>query len=376
MEILAGIFAATTIAAIVCLICERKREHRRFTAVLSRLNESVLLFDGKGKLTSYNTAAETLLGRNLKKTSGEILPLSQAVAQALQNRPTEETADIGGKLCRLSAYPMAERGRVHGVILVLFDITEKENRDRLRREFTANVSHELKTPLTSISGFAEILRDGMVKPEDVSQFAGRIHNESKRMITLVEDILELSRLDEPQVTEQREAVDMQQLVRTTVNHLQPLAEKQSVSFDTRTKPLTIYGAPRILEEILYNLCENAVKYNRVGGRVTVTVTEENGQPVLRVADTGIGIPASEQERVFERFYRVDKSHSRAIGGTGLGLSIVKHGVAQHGAVISLNSRVGLGTTVTITFPPQENTVITDWCCGFAFYFLFLGRFLL
>lgn len=353
MEILPWILAIAAIAVIAWLLCERRRERRRFAAVLSCLNESVLLFDAKGNLSSYNTAAEQLLGRNLKKTAGEILPLSQAVQHALQNRPTEETADIGGKLCRLSAYPMTEHGKIRAVMLLLLDITEKENRDRLRREFTANVSHELKTPLTSISGFAEILRDGMVKPDDVPQFAGRIYDESKRMIALVEDILELSRLDEPKVAEQRETVDMQQLVRTTVNRLKPLAEKQNVWFDTRTKPLTVYGVPRILEEILYNLCENAVKYNRAGGRVTVTVTEENGQPVLRVADTGIGIPASEQDRVFERFYRVDKSHSRAIGGTGLGLSIVKHGVAQHGAVISLSSRVGFGTTVTITFPSQE-----------------------
>ncbi len=353
MKIFAIILAVAAVVAIVWLICELCRERHRFTAVLSRLDEGVLLFDVHGKLGAHNAAAEELLGRNIARTVDEILPLSQAVTEGLSNRSTESAADIGGKLCRLSVYPLLQRDRVRGVMVVLLDITEKENRDRLRREFTANVSHELKTPLTSISGFAEILRDGMVKPEDVPQFAGRIYNESKRMITLVEDILELSRLDEPTMTEQREAVDMQQLVRITVNRLQPLAEKHSVSFDTRTKPLAVYGVPRILEEILFNLCENAVKYNRAGGRVTVTVTEENKQPVLRVADTGIGIPVSEQQRVFERFYRVDKSHSRAIGGTGLGLSIVKHGVAQHGAVISLNSRVGFGTTVTITFPPQD-----------------------
>ncbi len=352
MKILA-ILLAVSVVVIVWLLCELYRERRRFAAVLCRLNEGVLLFDARGKLDAHNAAAEELLGRNIAHTADEILPLSQAVRESLANRPVETTTEIGGKPCRLSAYPMLRHDRVCGAMVVLFDITEKENRDRLRREFTANVSHELKTPLTSISGFAEILRDGMVKAEDVPRFAGRIYDESKRMITLVEDILELSRLDEPAVTEQRETVDMQQLVRTTVNRLRPLTEKQNISFDTRTKPLTVYGVPRILEEILFNLCENAVKYNRAGGRVTVTVDRENGQPVLRVADTGIGIPADEQQRVFERFYRVDKSHSRAIGGTGLGLSIVKHGVAQHGAVISLNSRVGFGTTVTITFPPQD-----------------------
>lgn len=228
-----------------------------------------------------------------------------------------------------------------------------EKQDQMRREFTANVSHELKTPLTSISGFAEILRAGLVKAEDVPRFAGNIYNEAQRMITLVNDILRLSRLDENTVAETPVAVDLQALCTEQIRRLQPFAEQQGVTFRQEGETVTVYGIPHVLEEIVYNLCDNAVKYNRPNGTVTVRTAKEGTSVLLSVSDTGIGIPEKDQPRVFERFYRVDKSHSREMGGTGLGLSIVKHAAQLHHAVICLNSKEGIGTQITLRFP-QEN----------------------
>ena len=230
---------------------------------------------------------------------------------------------------------------------------EHDQQDQFRREFTANVSHELKTPLTSISGFAEILRDGLVLPEDVSRFAGKIYTEAQHMITLVNDILRLSRLDDQSVEVTREPVDLYALCREVITRLQPLADKRDIRFALDGAPVTVWGTPNVLEEIVYNLCDNAVKYNREHGSVTVTAEPAaNGGAHLSVADTGIGIRAEEIPRVFERFYRVDKSHSRELGGTGLGLSIVKHGALLYRAQIHVDSTPGVGTTISLDFPAR------------------------
>ena len=229
-----------------------------------------------------------------------------------------------------------------------------EKQDRMRRDFTANVSHELKTPLTSISGYAEIIRDGLVKEEDVGRFAGNIYEETQRLITLVGDILKLSQLDEGhQVRMERSEVDLYEIGRQVIATLQSTAEQKEVSFSLIGTPLTIIGVPKIIYEIIYNLCDNAIKYNKVGGQITVSVFEQGAKAVLSVKDTGIGISQEEQERVFERFYRVDKSHSKEIGGTGLGLSIVKHGAAYHDARIELISGLGEGTEIRIFFPKEQ-----------------------
>ncbi len=227
-----------------------------------------------------------------------------------------------------------------------------EKQDRMRREFTANVSHELKTPLTTISGSAEILQAGLVKPEDVPRFAGHIYNEAQRMISLVNDILRLSQLDQQEEIPDRERVELYSLCAEQMTRLRPLAARNRIRLIQQGGPAWVCGVPGMLEEIIYNLCDNAVKYNREGGLVTVT-TEASAEGVrLTVADTGIGIPQQEQARIFERFYRVDKSHSRSMGGTGLGLSIVKHAAQLHQATIHIDSRLHHGTTVEVLFPPE------------------------
>ena len=222
--------------------------------------------------------------------------------------------------------------------------------EQMRREFTANVSHELKTPLQSISGYAELLSEGMVKREDVPHFSKQILAESRRMIALVEDIIRLSHLDEGADDMQREEVDLYELAALTIRNLTPAAENAGISLHLNGKKTTLYGIAFLLETILFNLCDNAIKYNREGGSVTVHIDTTPQAVLVSVSDTGIGIPEPEQERIFERFYRVDKSRSKAVGGTGLGLSIVKHAAIVHDARIEIDSTVGKGTTFTVIFP--------------------------
>ena len=227
-----------------------------------------------------------------------------------------------------------------------------EKQDRMRRDFTANVSHELKTPLTSISGYAEIIREGLVKSEDVGRFAGKIYEEAQRLITLVEDILNLSRLDEGAPDRgARTRVDLYDLCQEAITSLTEAARQRNITFQLSGRRYTVDGVEKILGEIVYNLCDNAIKYNKENGRVEVSVTRLGDRIALTVQDTGIGIPAGETARVFERFYRVDKSHSKEIGGTGLGLSIVKHAAAYHDAKIELESQLGKGTRVRVLFHP-------------------------
>ncbi|MBR5536975.1 MAG: hypothetical protein IKU58_03650 [Clostridia bacterium] len=226
---------------------------------------------------------------------------------------------------------------------------EHYRQDTMRREFTANVSHELKTPLTSISGYAELIENGLVKPEDVPRFAGTIYREAQRLIVLVNDIIRLSRLEDKDVVQETRDIPLLDLCRETCSYLEEAAARRQVSLTVTGEAMTIHGVPQIAEEILYNLCDNAIKYNRPGGTVTVTVFSREGRPAVEVRDTGIGIPEKEQARVFERFYRVDKSHSKELGGTGLGLSIVKHGAAFLGARLELESTEGVGTAIRVIF---------------------------
>ncbi len=226
----------------------------------------------------------------------------------------------------------------------------QEDRETLRREFSATVSHELKTPLTSISGFAELLKSGTVPPETAIEFAEDIYNEAQRMITLVEDIMHLSRLDENSVPMEHTEVNLYERALLVVQRLSGTAKKADVTLSVQGSPVTMHGVELLLDEILFNLTDNAIKYNRRGGSVTIRTGRQNGKIFLSVQDTGIGIPEEHQARVFERFYRVDKSHSKEVGGTGLGLSIVKHAAAYHDAILSLDSTEGKGTTVTVLFP--------------------------
>ena len=236
---------------------------------------------------------------------------------------------------------------------LLKDISEKEKAEQIRKEFTANVSHELKTPLQSISGCAELLSNGMVKDEDVPKFSQQIYSESKRMISLVDDIIGLSRLDEGARDMTREKVDLMDISSDVVNRLLPVANNAGVELSIQGEKSEFVGIPSLLNEIVYNLCDNAIKYNKNDGHVSVSVTSDEKYVVLTVSDDGIGIPLEQQERIFERFYRVDKSHSKEVGGTGLGLSIVKHAVSLHNGKIDLRSQMGTGTTITVTFPKES-----------------------
>ncbi len=334
---------------------EIRRRQEEFAAITRNMSEGLLILDRAGRVLTHNSSALRLLGREEIRERQSALTLSRnenfrsAIQLALVGQHSEQMMEHAGRLYQIIANPVYQEEIWVGVVIILLDVTEKAEQERLRREFTANVSHELKTPLTSISGYAEIIKAGIVRPEDVSQFAGKIYDESQRLIALVGDILRLSRLDEGESFE-KEDVRLDQMLQEVVGHLQPQADKKNVSLRVQAEEVSFIGVRRILEEILYNLCDNAIKYNYDGGSVTVTITAKEQQVYLTVADTGIGIPAADQQRVFERFYRVDKSHSREIGGTGLGLSIVKHGVAYHKGEVSLRSEEGSGTAVTVTFP--------------------------
>ncbi len=227
--------------------------------------------------------------------------------------------------------------------------TEHEKQNKLRREFTANVSHELKTPLTSISGYAEIMRNGFAKPEDISRFSGIIYDETQRLITLVGDIINLSKLEEKEVLHEKKMIDLYEISQNVISRLSTVASKKGVKFTVDGTNEKIYGVESIIDEIIYNLCDNAIKYNKENGYVMIDIQKIDGITEYTVTDTGIGIPKHELDRVFERFYRVDKSHSKEIGGTGLGLSIVKHGVSYHGGEVSIKSELGSGTSIKIRF---------------------------
>lgn len=226
---------------------------------------------------------------------------------------------------------------------------ENEKQNRLRREFTANVSHELKTPLTSISGYAEIMGNGLAKPEDISRFSGIIYDETQRLITLVGDIINLSKLEEKEVLHEKKMVDLKEISQNVISRLQAVASKKGITFKVDGTDEKVYGVASIIDEIIYNLCDNAIKYNKENGLVMINITKVDGITEYTVTDTGIGIAKNELDRVFERFYRVDKSHSKKIGGTGLGLSIVKHGVSYHGGEVSIKSEPGSGTSIKIRF---------------------------
>ncbi len=342
-----------TIQSQIELLRQRRQE---FTALTENMSEGFLLLDSRGRVLSYNRGAIRLLGAAPPEEEANVFTLErsdafrQVVGQVLEGLRCQGRLEREGRILQLLGDPVLHAGKNAGGVLVLLDITEREQGERMRREFTANVSHELKTPLTSISGMAEILKDGLVKSEDIPGFAADIYKESQRLIQLVEDIIRLSRLDEGGEDLERQPLDLLAIAGRVGERLEPLARKAGVKLTVEGESRTIRGIPSVVEEMIYNLCDNAVKYNRPQGQVTVTVGGGQDQAVVTVADTGIGIPAGEQERVFERFYRVDKSHSKEIGGTGLGLSIVKHGAALHGAQVELTSAPGQGSTVRLIFP--------------------------
>lgn len=333
-----------------------RRRRQEFTALTENMSEGFLLLDQKGRVLSYNTGALKLLGAQAPAEEANVLtldrsdPFRQVVSQVLEGRRCQGRLERNGRSLQLLADPVFRDDACAGAVLVLLDVTEKEQGEQMRREFTANVSHELKTPLTSISGMAEIMKDGLVRAEDIQGFAADIYKESQRLIHLVEDIIHLSRLDEGGADLEKKEVDLLELARTVQERLRPTAGQSGVELEVSGEHQTISGIPSVVEEMIYNLLDNAIKYNRPGGKAAVTVSGAPDGVVVTVSDTGIGIPLEDQNRVFERFYRVDKSHSKEIGGTGLGLSIVKHAAALHNAQVELNSTPGQGTTVRLCFP--------------------------
>ena len=331
-----------------------RRQREEFAAITGNMSEGLLVIDRETRLLSYNAAALRLLDAVAPAEGESVLALNReagfrrCVEEALSGRRREELLEREDGCRQVFASPVELDGQMVGAVLIVLDVTEREQREALRREFTANVSHELKTPLTSILGTAEIMENGMVRPEDIPHFAGNIHREAQRLIGLVNDIIRLSRLDEGGPAAQWETVDLHAMAGEVLRQLAPAAEKKQAAMTLEGGPASARGVPQIVEELIYNLCDNAVAYNKPGGSVTVTVadTPEGGRVTVR--DTGIGISPEAQNRVFERFYRVDKSHSS--GGTGLGLSIVKHGAAYLGARVELESELGKGSTFTLLFP--------------------------
>lgn len=329
-----------------------RQKQEEFQLITENMSEGFLVIDNRTNLLSYNSAALKLLGAD--ENDGSVLTLNrtenfrEVIEKALDGGRAQSNMTYDERTYNLIANPVLEDGRIIGAVIVIIDVTESEKREVLRREFTANVSHELKTPLTSILGFAELMKDGGTPEDTVKDFSASIYDEAKRLITLVSDIIKISELDEKDDFA-RENVDLSALADEVAERLKPSAEKKNVTFKLSCESAEVFGVRQILDEMVYNLCDNAVKYNKDGGTVTVTVKKENGKAMLSVADTGIGIPASCRDRVFERFFRVDKGRSKAEGGTGLGLSIVKHGAQYHGAEISLESETGKGTVITITF---------------------------
>lgn len=337
-----------------------RKKQNEFEAVTMGMAEGIVLLNEKWTILSINPAAARLLsagefcaGKSILSVNRS-LELQKLLREAEAGKHGETVMELGGGRYQADASPVVSEGAVSGIVLLLLDVTEKEKAERLRREFTANVSHELKTPLHAISGYAELLAGGMVKQQDVGRFSGQIYAEAQRMIRLVEDIIRLSHLDEGAEGMKREETDLYALARETLASLRGEAEAANIRLTLEGGPAKVCGIPQLLRGILYNLCDNAIKYNRPGGCVEVTVENGADGVCLSVSDTGIGIPAEHRERIFERFYRVDKSHSKEIGGTGLGLSIVKHAARLHNAVIEVHSVVDSGTTVTVRFPREAH----------------------
>ena len=334
---------------------ELKRKQREFDAVTNSMDEGLVLINDRGVVLTMNPAAARIIGLSRPFVGISIHSIAQkdvleaVVDKALAGHRAEANFSMLGGEYQVEANPVKNSGGVSGIVLLLLDVTEKRRAETQRREFTANVSHELKTPLHAISGYAELMKSGLVRSEDVTGFAGNIYTEAQRLIRLVEDILKLSRLDEG-ADGKRENLDLYDLVCQTLDEMKHYTSRNNVTLTVTGESAAMMGVPGQIRMMVGNLFTNACKYNKPGGRVDVNVSKAYRSVVLTVRDTGIGIAEEHQERIFERFYRVDKSHSKAVGGTGLGLSIVKHAAMIHNAKIELESRPDEGTTIRVIFP--------------------------
>ena len=329
-----------------------------FEQITESMQEGLVLLDQKGTILSINKAARSLFLANEECIGKDFITIERsygvisAIQQAVRSGHAEERMEQGGRIYQLDITRIESAAKPVGAVILSFDITEQENAEQNRREFTANVSHELKTPLQGIIGSAELIENGMVKPEDMPRFVGHIRTEAQSLVTLIADIIRLSQLDEGHELPV-EGVDMLCVASDAAAQLKAAAEAKHISMSIEGEACTVYGARSLLYEVAYNLIDNAIKYNRENGMVDIKVSRENKKVKLTVSDTGIGIAPEHQQRIFERFYRVDKSHSKASGGTGLGLSIVKHAEQYHHGEIKLKSELNKGSEITVALPEME-----------------------
>ena len=336
-------------------IAELKSRRREFEIIAENMSEGLLLSDTKGHILTHNSSIRRFFGVTDDINGQNILTVNRSevfrevFGNIKESRHYESTVTLGGRCCQVTANPVFDGDNTPcGAVILVIDVTEKEKREKLRREFTANVSHELKTPLTSILGISDMLKNGIVAPDDIKGFGADINKEAERLLNLVNDIIKLSELDEGAVGES-EKVDLYKTANEVVNSLAKIAEQRGVTLTVTGESAEITAEEALVFEMIYNLCDNAVKYNKEKGLVTVNVGNNEGAPFVSVKDTGLGIAPEHIERVFERFYRVDKGRSKQSGGTGLGLSIVKHIAASFGGKIALKSTLGEGTEIIVTF---------------------------
>ena len=335
-----------------------QRKTDEFTHITQSMPEGLVLLDNKNVILSINPSASKLFSAQAGCVGQNFLTLdrstdvSQAIDRARETGHSETRVELSGRIYQFDISRIESAGEKIGAVLLCFDITERETAEQVRREFTANVSHELKTPLQGIIGSAELIENGMVKPEDMPRFIGHIRTEAQRLVALIADIIRLSQLDEG-VEMPKENVELLSLAGEVAEDLRAAADKASVTITTDGQSSIVFGVRRLLYEMLYNLCDNAIKYNRPGGSIRIHVENREQEAAISVLDTGIGIAPEHQSRIFERFYRVDKSHSKASGGTGLGLSIVKHAAMYHGGKVALESEPGRGTEIRVTLPKEH-----------------------
>lgn len=332
-----------------------RKQQNEFKIITQNMREGLLIIDMDKEVLTYNSGALRLLAAENQEKVEDVFQLNgsqgfrNAVEKALAGEHCRTMITVGETSCEIMADPVYEKNLVTGAVIIILDVTEREKGEILRREFTSNVSHELKTPLTSIYGVADMLEADLVKPEDVKTFVGTIKEESARLISLIDDIIKLSRLDEDNVMGESGPVDVMTVAEDVVRRLKPKAAKEKVTLSLSGSNSKILGVESIVDEILYNLCENAIKYNKIDGKVDLNITQIGDECIVSVKDTGIGIPKADIKRVFERFYRVDKSHSKETGGTGLGLSIVKHAVTYLKGTIEIESVEKEGTEIILKF---------------------------
>lgn len=333
-----------------------KQQQEEFALITENMQEGLIVIDKYTMILSANSSAWNLFHMDRVRQGESVYCLDReeefrhAIEQVLSGEHTELVLKLNGSDIQLIANPVIRDKKTEGAVVLLVNVTEKLERESLRREFSANVSHELKTPLTSISGFAEIMQSGLVKCEDIPQFAGRIYKEAQRLLQLVEDVIQISQLDEEKTSYVWETVDVYQVCKNAFESLKEKAKRLNVHLYICGERMKMEAVRTLLEEAIYNVCDNAIKYNRNDGSVSVFLTQTAQEIQIVVKDTGVGIPKEDQDRVFERFYRVDKSHSKEIGGTGLGLSIVKHAVGALKGSVILRSEEGNGTEICMKFP--------------------------